>query len=126
MEILAIVISIITLLAVGFLIFRIGRSAATPQSDKAIEIMQKQMEEIRGSITRLYSDNQNILQKVNTDFTQTIQNLDKNTNVRLDNAAKAIKEVYGKLGEVHQSTKQVNEVAKDIASLQEWADSRHN
>jgi len=119
MEILAIVISIITLVAVGFLIIRISRPATAPQNDKALEIMQKQMEEIRGSITRLYSDNQNILQKVNTDFTQTIQNLDKNTNVRLDNAAKAIKEVYGKLGEVHQSTKQVNEVAKDIASLQE-------
>ena len=74
---------------------------------------------MRGSITKLYSDNQNILQKVNTDFTQTIQNLDKNTNSRLDNAAKAIKDVYGRLGEVSESTKQVNEVAKDISSLQE-------
>lgn len=119
MEILAIIISIITLLAVGFLMIRISRQTNAPQNDKTVEIMQKQMEEIRGSITKLYSDNQNILQRVNTDFTQTLQNLDKNTNVRLDNAAKAIKDVYGRLGEVQQSTKQVNEVAKDIASLQE-------
>jgi len=119
MEILAIIISIITLLAVGFMIMKLNQPAAAPQTDKAVELIQKQMEEIRGSITKLYSDNQNILQKVNADFTQTIQNLDKNTNSRLDNAAKAIKDVYGRLGEVQESTKQVNEVAKDISSLQE-------
>ncbi len=119
MELLAITISIITLVAVGFMILKLNQPASTVQSDKAIEIIQKQMEELRGSITKVYSDNQNILQKVNTDFTQTMQNLDKNTSSRLDNAAKAIKDVYGRLGEVQESTKQVNEVAKDIASLQE-------
>jgi len=118
MEILAIAISIVTLLAVVFVVLKLSR-AGTPQNDRTVEVMQKQMEEIRGSITRLYADNQNILQKVNTDFTQTIQDLNKNTNSRLDNAAKAIKDVYGRLGEVQQSTKQVNDVAKDIASLQE-------
>lgn len=119
MEILAIVVSIITLLAVAFLIFKLNRSTGAPQTDKAVELIQQQMEEIRGSITKVYSDNQNILQKVNTDFTQTIQNLDKNTNARLDNAAKAIKEVYGRLGEVQESTKKVTELAQDIASLEE-------
>ncbi|MBU1026904.1 MAG: DNA recombination protein RmuC [Candidatus Margulisbacteria bacterium] len=119
MELLAITISVITLAAVGFLVFKLNQPTSTVQSDKAIELIQKQMEELRGTVTKVYSDNQNILQKVNTDFTQTIQNLDKNTNSRLDNAAKAIKDVYGRLGEVQQSTKQVNDVAKDIASLQE-------
>ncbi len=119
MEILVIVVSIITLLAVAFLIFKLNRSTGTPQTDKAVELIQKQMEEIRGSITKVYSDNQNILQKVNTDFTRTIQNLDKNTNARLDNAAKAIKDVYGRLGEVQESTKKVTELAQDIASLEE-------
>jgi DNA recombination protein RmuC len=119
MEIVAIVVSIITLLAVAFLIIKLNRPAGTPQTDKAVELIQKQMEEIRGSVTKLYADNQNILQQVNTDFTQTIQKLNNNTSTRLDNAAKAIKDVYGRLGEVQQSTKQVNEVARDIASLQE-------
>jgi DNA recombination protein RmuC len=119
MEILAIIISILTLAAIGFLIIKLNQPAADQQKDKAIELMQQQMEGIRNQITQLYSDNQNILQKVNTDFTQTLQNVDKNVNSRLDNAAKAIKDVYGRLGEVQASTKQVNEVAKDIASLQD-------
>lgn len=118
MEPLAIILLLATLGAVVFLALRSNQPPA-PANDKAIEMIQQQMEEIRGSVTKLYSDNQTIMQRVNTDLTQTLQTLDKNTNTRLDNAAKAIKEVYGKLGEVHQSTKQVNEVAKDIASLQE-------
>src|SRR3989339_1811768 len=119
MEILAIILSIITLVAVAFLIVKLNQPAAKQEDNKSIDLIQKQMEEIRGSVTKLYADNQTIIQKVNTDFTQTIQNLDKNTNSRLDNAAKAIKDVYGRLGEVAESTKQVNAVAKDISSLQE-------
>ncbi|HVN67907.1 MAG TPA: DNA recombination protein RmuC [Candidatus Sulfotelmatobacter sp.] len=119
MEIFAIAISIITLLAVGFLLLKISAISKEPQNDKAIDMIQKQMEEIRGSVTKLYSDNQTILQKVNTDFAQTIQNLDKNTSNRLDNAAKAIKDVYGRLGEVQESTKKVTELAQSISSLEE-------
>jgi DNA recombination protein RmuC len=119
MEILAVILSITTLTAMGFIFFKISTLGKEPQNDKSIDLIQKQMEEIRGAVTKLYSDNQTILQKVNTDFTQTIQNLDKNTNSRLDNAAKAIKDVYGRLGEVHETTKQVQEISKDISSLQE-------
>jgi len=108
MELVAIIVSLITLLAVGFIVLKLNQAAAAPQNDKAIDLIQKQMEELRGSITNLYPT-----------LTNTLQNVDKNTNARLDNAAKAIKDVYGRLGEVQQSTKQVNEVAKDIASLQE-------
>lgn len=119
MEILAIIISGITLLAIVFLVIKISQAGNAPQNDKAIELIQKQMEEIRGSVTKLYSDNQNIMQKVNADFTRTLQNLDKNTSTRLDNAAKAIKEVYGRLGEVQESTKKVTELAQSISSLEE-------
>ncbi len=112
-------ISVMTLLAVGYLLLKISQAARSPQTDKSVELIQQQMEGIRNQVIQLYSDNQNILQRVNTDFTQTLQNVDKNVNVRLDNAAKAIKDVYGRLGEVQASTKQVNEVAKDISSLQE-------
>ncbi|MFH1541779.1 MAG: DNA recombination protein RmuC [bacterium] len=117
MEILAIIVSVVTLAAVAFLVLKMNTPA--PQSDKAIESIQKQMEELRGTITQVVSANQTILQKVNSDFTNSLQDLNKNTNSRLDNAAKAIKDVYGRLGEVQESTKQVNDVAKDIASLQD-------
>lgn len=119
MEILAVILSITTLIAMGFIFFKISTLGKEPQNDKSIDLIQKQMEEIRGAVTKLYSDNQTILQKVNTDFTQTIQNLDKNTNSRLDNAAKAIKDVYGRLGEVQESTKKVTELAQSISSLEE-------
>jgi DNA recombination protein RmuC len=118
-EIAAILISIISLLAIGLVILKLNSIGQAPQNDKAIDMVQKQMEEIRGSVTKLYADNQTILQKVNSDFTQTMQNLDKNTNARLDNAAKAIKEVYGRLGEVQESTKKVTELAQSISSLEE-------
>ena len=116
MEILAILLSIITLVAIVFLSLR---SNSTAQPDKSIDLLSKQMEGIRGQITQLYSDNQNIIQKVNTDFTQTLQNVNKDVNQRLDNAAKVIGDVHRKLGEVHETTKQVREIGKDIASLQE-------
>lgn len=118
-EIIAILVSIITLLAVGFLLHKINTLGKEPQSDKTIDLIQKQMEEIRGSVTKLYSDNQTILQKVNADLTQALQNVDKNVNVRLDTAAKVIGDVRQKLGEVHETTKQVQEIGKDISSLQE-------
>jgi DNA recombination protein RmuC len=118
-EILAITLSLISLLVLGFLAFKISLQGASPQNDKTVDILQKQMEEIRGSITRLYSDNQTILQKINTDFTQTLQNVDKNVNARLDTAAKVIGDVKNQLGIVHEATKQVQEISKDISSLQD-------
>lgn len=119
MEILAIVISVVTLLAVGFLLTKINSLGSAPPADKATELLQKQMEEIRGSVTKLYSDNQTILQKVNADFTNTLQDVNKNMNTRLDNAAKVIGDVHRKLGEVHEVTKNVQAISKDISSLQE-------
>jgi DNA recombination protein RmuC len=66
------------------------------------------MEEIRASINKLYPD-----------LTATLQNVDKNVSTRLDNAAKVISDVHRKLGEVHETTKQVQEIGKDISSLQD-------
>jgi len=108
MEVFAIIISAITLAVLVFIILKLQSLSAPQKEDKAIDLIQKQMEEIRGSINKLYPN-----------LTATLQNVDKNVNARLDNAAKVIKEVYGRLGEVHETTKQVQEVGKDIASLQE-------
>ena len=92
----------------GFVFLKISTLGKEPQNDKSIDLIQKQMEEIRGAIGRLYPD-----------LTNTLQNVEKNTNSRLDNAAKAIKDVYGRLGEVQESTKKVTELAQSISSLEE-------
>lgn len=119
MEILAIIISIITLLAVGLLIILINQSAKTQSADKSIALISEQMEGIRSQITQLYADNQIILQKVNADLTLSLQNINKSVSSRLDNAARVMGDVHRKLGEVHETSQQVREVGKDIASLQE-------
>lgn len=108
MEIVAIIISTASLVIIGFLFLKISAFKPEAQSDKAVEMIQKQMEEIRGSIGRLYPD-----------LTQTLQNVDKNVNSRLDNAAKVIGDVQKQLGEVHAATKQVQESQKDISTLQD-------
>jgi len=107
-EILAIIISATTLLVVGYLLVRINSLGKEPQTDKAVDLIQKQMEEIRGSISRLYPD-----------LTNTLQNVDKNMGTRLDNAARVIGDVQRQLGEVHAATKQVQESQKDLSSLQD-------
>jgi len=111
MEILAIITSILTLVAVVFLFLKLNQNKDNVMQDKVVELMQKQMEN--------FLNQQNILQKVNSDFNTNIQKLKDSTADRLDKAALAIKDVYGRLGEVQESTKQVNEVAKDISSLQD-------
>ena len=101
-----------------------------PKEDNSTQLIQQQVEGLRsqfvaqlGQITeqvnKLYADNQNILQKVNTDFTQTLDNVNKNMSSRLDNAAKVIGDVHRKLGEVHETSKRMQEIGKDISSLQE-------
>ena len=119
MEILAIIISVLTLLVVGFLLLKINNLGNQAPADKSTDLLQKQLEEIRSSVTKLYSDNQTILQKVSADFTNTLQDVNKSVNTRLDNAAKVIGDVHRQLGEVHAATKQVQESQKDITSLQE-------
>ena len=108
MEIAAILISIISLLAIGLVILKLNSIGQAPKNDQAIDMVQKQMEEIRGSINKLYPD-----------LTTTLQNVDKNVNARLDTAAKVIGDVQKQLGAVHEATKQVTEISKDISSLQD-------
>jgi len=96
MEILLIAVWGTILLVLGVLFYRLNRLGQSSSLDKAVELLQQQLEGLRGAVTKLYADNQAILQKVNTDLTQTLQNVDRNVNVRLDNAAKVI-------GDVHRS-----------------------
>jgi len=60
--------------------------------------------------------------QMNTRLGQVTEQLQKSTgdlNTRLDNAARAVQDVYKGLGSLSEATKKVFEVGKDIASLQE-------
>lgn len=129
MEIILFLLSLLTIFSVFFLAIKLN-AGQKPKDDNSTQMIQQQMEGMRNTFTdqlgkiteqvaKLYADNQTIIQKVNTDFTQTLQNVDKNVNSRLDNAAKAIREVHGKLVEVNEGSKRMQEIGKDISSLQE-------
>jgi DNA recombination protein RmuC len=60
--------------------------------------------------------------QMNTRLGQVTEQLQKSTgdlNTRLDNAARAVQDVYKGLGSLSEATKKVFEVGKDISSLQE-------
>jgi DNA recombination protein RmuC len=131
MEILVIAISIVILLLLGFVLFKLSALSVKPtENDKPIEMIQQQMDGFRTQITtqvgqiseavnKLFSENLKTLQNVDKNLSQTLQEANKNMNTRLDNAAKVISDVHRRLGEVHETTQQVKEIGKDIASLQE-------
>ncbi|KAF0134127.1 MAG: hypothetical protein FD145_883 [Candidatus Saganbacteria bacterium] len=120
MEIASLILSLAALLVIGFLFFKTKTQNSNSQLIESFRNqVTLQIGQINEQVAKLYSDNQSILQKVNTDLTQTLQNVDKNVNSRLDNAAKVISDVHRKLGEVHETTKRVQEIGKDISSLQD-------
>ncbi|OGC22372.1 hypothetical protein A3J90_01660 [candidate division WOR-1 bacterium RIFOXYC2_FULL_37_10] len=126
MILIAVIFSAVSIIGLGFIIYRLTFADKSSNQDGIQQQLEGfrnqvilQMGQVNEQIAKLYSDNQSILQKVNTDLTQTLQNVDKNVNSRLDNAAKVIGDVHRKLGEVHQATEQVKELSKDISSLQE-------
>jgi DNA recombination protein RmuC len=92
--------------------------------------MQQQMEQLRGqtkegldkNISQLI-DNQNVINKNLSDImdrvNKSLQNSSVDINRRLDNAAKVIGDVQRNIGELSTASKQIFEVGKNIASLQE-------
>ena len=116
MELIAILLSLITLVAVAFLVVKLNQPA---KQNQGLDLVQQQMEGIRNQVSQLYQGNQTILQKVNTDMTQTLENVQNNMGKRLDNAALAVKDVHRRLGEVQEANKRIHDIGKDIASLQD-------
>ena len=93
-------------------------------------LMQQQIEQLRGqmkegldkNISQLI-DNQNIINKNLSDImdrvNRSLQNSSVDINRRLDNAAKVIGDVQRNIGELSTASKQIFEVGKNIATLQE-------
>jgi DNA recombination protein RmuC len=93
-------------------------------------LMQQQMEQLRGqtkegldkNISQLM-DNQNVIHEHLSDImdrvNKSLQNSSGDINRRLDNAAKVIGDVQRNIGELSTASKQIFEVGKNIATLQE-------
>ncbi len=87
--------------------------------DPTVTMLHQEVQTLRGQLTDAMLKSQEM---VNKQLGQVAEQLQKSTgdlNTRLDNAAKVVQEVSKGLGSLGEATKQVFEVGKDIASLQE-------
>jgi DNA recombination protein RmuC len=93
-------------------------------------LMQQQVEQLRGQMNDGLNKNISILNdqlrgvnetldRLRQSVSQQLQNSSGDINKRLDNAAKVIGDVQKNIGELSTASKQIFEVGKDIATLQE-------
>jgi DNA recombination protein RmuC len=93
-------------------------------------LMQQQVEQLRGQMNDGLSKNISILNdqlrgvnetldRLRQSVSQQLQNSSGDINKRLDNAAKVIGDVQKNIGELSTASKQIFEVGKNIATLQE-------
>jgi DNA recombination protein RmuC len=100
------------------------------RNDTSLLLLQQQMEALRDHLRQnLDESNQNLNQQVAIltqqlqerfrDQGQILQTTQESVGKRLDNAAKVVGELQGKLGKLEEANQRIFEVGKDIASLQE-------
>jgi DNA recombination protein RmuC len=93
-------------------------------------LMQQQMEQLRGQMTDGLNKNISVLMEqqraineqlrgITDQVNRQLQNSSGEISKRLDNAAKVIGDVQKNIGELSTASKQIFEVGKNIASLQE-------
>jgi DNA recombination protein RmuC len=101
-----------------------------PSSQSMWGLMQQQVEQLRGQMSDGLNKNVSILNdqlrgvnetldRLRQSVSQQLQNSSGDINKRLDNAAKVIGDVQKNIGELSTASKQIFEVGKNIATLQE-------
>ncbi|MEO0085022.1 MAG: DNA recombination protein RmuC [candidate division WOR-3 bacterium] len=109
------------------LVFRARRPTADGQS---LALLQQQFDSLRQQTVETLNNNTRVVNQLVSDLTRQLnqrlaelgQAMQENTgqiNTRLDNAARIVRDVSTGLGELSQATKQIYEVGRDIASLQD-------
>ncbi|HYA85444.1 MAG TPA: DNA recombination protein RmuC [Nitrospirota bacterium] len=99
-------------------------------TDPTVVMLQQEVQSLRGQLTEaMLKSQENVNQQLghitvqlNSQLNQVTQQLQKSTgdlNTRLDNAARVVQDVSKGLGSLSEATKQVFDVGKDIASLQQ-------
>uniref|UniRef100_A0A7C4GGC2 DNA recombination protein RmuC n=1 Tax=candidate division WOR-3 bacterium TaxID=2052148 RepID=A0A7C4GGC2_UNCW3 len=108
-------------------LLRMRRPAADGQS---LALLQQQLDALRQHTAETLNSNTLAVNQLLSDVTRQLnqrlaelgQAMQENTgqiNTRLDNAARVVRDVSTGLGELAQATRQIYEVGKNIASLQE-------
>ena len=124
---IGIIISALLLVLIVLIIFLLLKKNDNNQIELRMSEMQqnqlKSQAEALKSQQELFNDTQKILNDNLQGIMKTVnENLNKSQgslNVQLANTSKVINDVQKKLGELEQSTKNMEEIGKDIASLQD-------
>ncbi|MBU0676476.1 MAG: DNA recombination protein RmuC [Verrucomicrobia bacterium] len=117
------ILPVLLVLAVLFVLFWfvqsfVGRSKQKT-SDQSMVMLQNQVNEMTRQNAEQIDRLRQSLEKLNDGMQKTLTDSNRNVGERLDGAAKVIKDVSQQLGQLQESTKNVHEIGKDIASLQE-------
>jgi len=123
-------VNLILLLAVILLLLWFIYQSRTKVIDPSVTLLQQEVQSLRGQLTEAMLKNQDMVNRqlgqittqVNTQLSQVTQQLQKSTgdlNTRLDNAARIVADVNKGIGSLSEATKQIFDVGKNIATLQE-------
>jgi DNA recombination protein RmuC len=113
-----------------FLLRRLRNLLAEKEDDKALLLIQQQIDQLRGQFSQvLESNTQLIHQQLGQllghvtdrmkEQSEILQRTQQNLGDRLDNAARVVGNVQKSLGGLEEANRKIYDVGKDIASLQE-------
>lgn len=111
---------IILLLVVALLVLLLVRIRSSKPADNGqLLMMHQQLEALRTDVrTNLQHITENVNQQLAA-VTQQMQSQTGNIGTRLDTAARVVKEVENKLGQLSQATEEIKELGQSVSKLEE-------
>jgi DNA recombination protein RmuC len=136
MEIIYLLIGLVVVIAAVFFFLtelrwkRVFKEIKADQSQPMWTLMQQQMEQLRGQMSDGLNKNISLLTEQQRAVNEQLRGITEQVNrqlldssgeisKRLDNAARVIGDVQKNIGELSEASKQIFEVGKNIATLQE-------
>lgn len=115
MDLLSLVLLIAVLVALGVVILLLVRRRPVGGADmQAVTFMQQQMDNLRNEVS---ASLRNTTEAVNKHL-EIVTSQTGHVGQRLDNAAKVIQEVQGKLGELARATQEIKELGTSVSKLE--------
>lgn len=107
-------------IVVVLLVYLIRTRAEKPATDSGqFLLMQQQIDSLRTDVRESLKNISDSVNQQLTVVTQQIQSQTGNIGTRLDTAARVVKEVEGKLGQLSQATQEIKELGQNVSKLEE-------
>ncbi|NKB22958.1 MAG: DNA recombination protein RmuC [Kiritimatiellae bacterium] len=114
-----ILICIILILAAIWIRHAFVQATKNPGQDQILSLLQNQIHATTQQTTQQMEQLRQSIQHINTQFSQTMNSTRQAMDHRLEGASHLMQGVHKTLGELGETNKQVLEVGKDIATLQD-------